>query len=204
MRSPKDNIDYSLYGSIHGVNINSPNQLNYELIGSIPGINSNNVKSKSVDKNSNYYLKGIIPSFKRKKNNNINIIQSGMESKIKDDNNNIFNDKTNNIKKIEQNISTINNANASKNDNDNENAFSNNFGSGIFSEGEIGSKIVSQRGASRKKNKGLPLVGNKKRKFILSKIKNVGDLDVDGVNYNCVKSTNVGVNGVKIGDRIIE
>ena len=204
LRSSKNNIDYSIYGSIHGININSPKQSNYELIGSIPGTNSNNAKSKSVDKYS-YYLKGIIPSYRQKNkgNGNNNMIQSNIGNGIKENNINV-----NNLEKIEEN-NIINNVVDSKNgnnekDNANEKGFSNNFGSGVFSDGETGSKVFSPRGTSKKKNRGLPLVGNKKRKFELSRIKNVGELDVDSINYNCLKSTNVGVNGVKIGDRIIE
>ena len=194
-RSSKNNIDYSIYGSIQGININSPKQFNYELMGSIPEKDSNNAKSKSVDKYS-YYLKGIIPPFRKKINDNRNMIQSNIENGIKENNINV-----NNIEKIEEN-NIINNVIDSKNGN--EKGFSHNFSSGIFSEGEAGSKVFSQRGTSKKKNRGLPLVGNKKRKFELSRIKNVGDLDVNGINYNGLKSINVGVNGVKIGDRIIE
>ena len=130
------------------------------------------------------------------------MIQSNIENGIKENNINV-----NNIEKIEENNiinNVIDSKNGNDNDNNNEKGFSHNFSSGIFSEGEVGSKVFSQRGTSKKKNRGLPLVGNKKRKFELSRIKNVGELDVDSVNYNCLKSTNVGVNGVKIGDRIIE
>ena len=208
-KKPENITDFSLYGSIHGINIDSQTKSNYELIGDIPGNNSN--KSKSVKKSSNYYLEGIIPSFKNKNpqleiNNNIKMTKPDIT---------INNDEARSFKKNDISINNINMSNAinqeeNKNMNninnskDNDNKLSYNYGSGIFSEGETGSKAFSQRGTSKNKKKGLPLVGNKKRKFEMSKIKNVGNLDVDSINLKNLRTANVGVNGVKIGDRIIE
>ena len=209
-KKPENITDFSLYGSIHGINIDSQTKSNYELIGDIPGNNSN--KSKSVTK-SNFYLKGIIPSFKNKIpqleiNNNIKMTKPDItinndevrSLKKNDLSNNNMNMNISNLIKQEEN-KNMNNINNSK---DNDNKLSYNYGSGIFSEGETGSKAFSQRGTSKKKKKGLPLVGNKERKFEMSKIKIVGNLDVDSINLNNLRTANVGVNGVKIGDRIIE
>ena len=62
----------------------------------------------------------------------------------------------------------------------------------------------SERGNSRKKGKGLPTVGLKSSNFKASKIDIAGKLDVDNIDVNNLKSANVGVNGVKLGERIIE
>ena len=63
----------------------------------------------------------------------------------------------------------------------------------------------SERGNSRKKKgKGLPMVGVKSNNFKSSRIGIAGKLDVDNIDVNNLKSANVGVNGVKLGERIIE
>ena len=79
----------------------------------------------------------------------------------------------------------------------NENNFSN---SGDNEENS--SKVIS--GSIRKKGKGLPMVGIKNSNFQSSKIDVAGKLDVDNIDVNNMKSANVGVNGVKLGERIIE
>ena len=79
----------------------------------------------------------------------------------------------------------------------NENNFSN---SGDNEENS--SKVIS--GNIRKKGKGLPMVGIKSSNFQSSKIDVAGKLDVDNIDVNNMKSANVGVNGVKLGERIIE
>ena len=69
----------------------------------------------------------------------------------------------------------------------------------------IGSVVSgSQRTNSIKKNKELPLVGKKTNDFKSSKIEKAGKLYTNDIDVNNMKSANVGVNGVKIGDRIIE
>ena len=81
----------------------------------------------------------------------------------------------------------INNENNNSNSGDNE---------------ENSSKVFS--GNIRKKGKGLPMVGIKTSNFQSSKIDVAGKLDVDNIDVNNMKSANVGVNGVKLGERIIE
>ena len=54
------------------------------------------------------------------------------------------------------------------------------------------------------RKKGLPLVGNKNINFQLSKVDVGGKLDVDNVDISKMKSANVGINGEKMGDRIID
>ena len=69
----------------------------------------------------------------------------------------------------------------------------------------IGSVVSgSHRTNSIKKNKDLPLVGKKTNNFKSSKIEKAGKLYTNDIDVNNMKSANIGVNGVKIGDRIIE
>ena len=68
-----------------------------------------------------------------------------------------------------------------------------------------GRNVGCNRANSRKKNKDLPLVSMKNNEFKKSsKIGVVGQLNTENIDINNIKSTNVGVNGIKIGDRIIE
>ena len=62
----------------------------------------------------------------------------------------------------------------------------------------------SNRGNSKKKNNELPLVGTKSNTFKSSKIGVAGELYTENIDINNLKSANVGINGIKIGDRIIE
>jgi hypothetical protein len=65
-------------------------------------------------------------------------------------------------------------------------------------------RMLSSR---RKKGKGLPSVGVKNTDFKSSKIDVAGRLDVGGVDVvdiNNMKAANVGINGVKLSERIIE
>ena len=56
----------------------------------------------------------------------------------------------------------------------------------------------------KKKGKGLPIVGAKNSNFEPSKIDAAGRLDVENINVENLKSANVGVNGQKIGERVVE
>ena len=158
----------------------------------------NDVDEKSKNSKKNISNKGSQQSF------NLNISQIKIEQEINKNNNNINNNQiNNNIEQPKNEIkSEINNIdiNIPKIDvNQNNNIKSIN----VSNDGN-NSKILSQRGTSRKKNKGLPLVGSKNNKFEMSKLGYAGQFDINSVNLNILKSTNVGVNGVKIGDRIIE
>ena len=62
----------------------------------------------------------------------------------------------------------------------------------------------SHRGNSKKKNSDLPLVGIKNNSFKTSKDGTAGNLNTENIDINNLKAANVGVNGIKIGDRIIE
>ena len=67
-----------------------------------------------------------------------------------------------------------------------------------------GARSGSNRGNSKKRNKELPSVGVKYNSFKTSKVGAVGNLNTENIDINNLKSANVGVNGVKIGDRIIQ
>ena len=62
----------------------------------------------------------------------------------------------------------------------------------------------SEKGNIIKKGKGLPKVGIKMSNFQSSKIDVAGKLNTDNIDVNNMKSANVGINGVKLGERIIE
>ena len=94
-----------------------------------------------------------------------------------DDNNNIINININN----EYNSDTLKNS--------------------VSDEENSSKRMLSSR---RKKGKGLPSVGVKNTDFKSSKIDVAGRLDVDNVDVNNMKAANVGVNGVKLSERIIE
>ena len=67
-----------------------------------------------------------------------------------------------------------------------------------------GPRSGTNRGNSKRKNKDLPSVGLKYNSFKASKVGAVGNLNTENIDINNLKSANVGVNGVKIGDRIIQ
>ena len=71
----------------------------------------------------------------------------------------------------------------------------------IYDEEDNSKRISTSR---RKKGKCLPSVGVKSSNFKSSKIDIAGRFDVENVDVNNMKSANVGVNGVKLNDRIIE
>ena len=76
----------------------------------------------------------------------------------------------------------------------------NNYGDmNIYSDGRNGTNEENS-----KKSNNLPLVGSKNNDFKSSKIDYAGDLNTENIDVNNLKSANVGVNGVKMGDRIIE
>ena len=62
----------------------------------------------------------------------------------------------------------------------------------------------SNIGGMKRKGKGLPTVGIKTSNFEPSKVDVAGKFESDYVNVNNLKSANVGINGQKVGERIIE
>ena len=74
----------------------------------------------------------------------------------------------------------------------------------IFLDNGYASKVFSQNTNLKKKTKELPLVGQKKNDFEISKSEKVGKFDIKNIDINNLKSTYVGINGIKFGDRINE
>ena len=65
-------------------------------------------------------------------------------------------------------------------------------------EGKINKTYINKRGNA------LPKVGNKETGFKASKVEKGGKFDTDNVNTELLKNVNVGVGGVKMGERIEE
>ena len=81
-----------------------------------------------------------------------------------------------------------------------------NLGQEFISSSNKETKIVLNSGifGIYKKGKGLPIVGSKNSNFEPSKIDAAGKLEIENLNVDNLKSANVGVNGQKMGERIIE
>ena len=86
----------------------------------------------------------------------------------------------------------------------NENIDSNNLGMNFNIEQNAETKALlnSSVGGSKRKGKGLPMVGSKISNFEPSKVDVAGKFDINNVDTDNLKSANVGVNGQKIGERI--
>lgn len=142
-----------------------------------------NIKVPKIDIKNDFEIKPELP--------NIEIEQPKIESNIKINKKELTNlrfrpimEENNNKIDIKLDLNNeINNSNSGDNE-------------------ENSSKVFS--GNIRKKGKGLPMVGIKSSNFQSSKIDVAGKLDVDNIDVNNMKSANVGVNGVKLGERIIE
>jgi hypothetical protein len=81
----------------------------------------------------------------------------------------------------------------------------NNLGVNYFhEENNTDNNAILSSGSFKKKGKGLPMVGPKNNSnFVSYKIDKAGDFDKDKVNIEKLHSANVGVNGQKIGGRVI-
>ena len=135
------------------------------------------------------------------KNNNNSIVNFSDKLNLKEE-------EKNNIEKkseIKPNLSNNNiNNEIEKPKIMNEMNYNNNITNNMTPNYENNTKYNSKSGNSKRKNKGLPLVGIKNNKFEKSKTEAVGDLNITNINFNNLRSTNVGISGNKIGDRIIE
>ena len=192
---PENNINFSNSQNIMQKSNNeyypsANSEINYSY-----NINNNNRKKKKKKSNYDYTIKNNnnqekyiingddinveIPKIDAKLNNNITEITKN-ESQYK--NNNKIEDKDNHkltdlrFKSIKEESGEINNI--------------------VFGEENVNSG--SNRGFTKKKNKDLPLVGEKNNNFKSSKIGVVGNLYTENIDINNLKSDNVGVNGIKI------
>jgi hypothetical protein len=125
---------------------------------------------------------------------NINIEKPDIEGKIKINKKEPTNLRVKPNKEINDNNYNINININNENNNDT-------LKNSIYDEEDNSKRISTSR---RKKGKGLPSVGVKNSNFKSSKIDIAGRFDVENLDVNNMKSANVGVNGVKLNDRIIE
>ena len=191
LQHEENNIKFDKNVNLDGINIKMNNKL--EDIDNIniktekeKDENIINIKMPKIEINNDTSLNNKLPNIEieqPKLESNINLKNRGpttlrFEPILEEDN------------KININISNKNNISKS----------------GSLSIEESNSRVISgsERGNFKRKNKGLPTVGNKSNNFTTSKIDVAGKLDVNNIDVNNMKSANVGINGVKIGERIIE
>ena len=167
-----------------------PAQINYNYnnINNIPNLNlQNNLENKNIYQqnsiNEQYDINDNnidinIPRIEINNSNNLEMERNDIIQKQYD-----YNDK---LKDMEE----------ENNENDNVN-----IGEGI---NYYDIRPIIRRDNSKKKNKDLPLVGIKNNKFKSSKIESVGRLNTENIDINNLKPANIGINGIKIGDRIIQ
>ena len=161
----------------------------------------------NVDKNEDTEDKKSEKNNLDKINNIISKVNSSQENfnlkfnqyKLEEENNNNYFNLINN-----ENKACLRNPEICQSKIENDIICNNNLRSMIMSENKNSFNIFSTRGGSKKKNKRLPLVGSKNNNFELSKKEKVGNFDINRIRLNNPRSTNVGINGVKIGSRIIE
>ena len=165
-------------------------QINYNYnINNIPNLNlQNDLENKNIFQSNN------INSQYEINDNNINIDIPRIE--IKNNNINLDMERNDIIQNQNINNDELKEMEDENHENDNVN---------------IGEEInyydihpVIKRGNSKKKSKDLPLVGIKNKKFKSSKIESVGRLYTENIDINNLKPANIGINGIKIGDRIIQ
>ena len=178
------------------IKTNIPNKSINANLGQI-NINNKRDKEKKNSDNENIIISGIIPGIQVSKHpfvnspnnkNNKNILESKNINNIQNGNSNSIN---NNIYKTSE-ISNINN----------------NFQKGNSIHllnsmtSEINNSINKQN--TKAKNKNLPLVGEKTNIFISSKVEPINCINTNNIDINNLKSSNAGINGIKLGERIEE
>ena len=162
--------------------IKQKNSINNALIESKKKLNSSN-EINNDDKNSK--------NSNKMENINIKVINEQKNTGIVD------------IKVKSDSESNKPNINIVNSKNENDNFLNGNYGSMVIPN-EINTFVNSSKRSTSQKKKGLPLVGSKNNYFELSKKEEGGHFDINALHLKNLKNSNVGVNGVKIGDRIIE
>ena len=180
---------------------NSPKTSNKNINSSKRGSKSSNIDNR-IDKKSD---KNNLD--KSNKNDNKQSILTFGEIKVIPKNNNEMNSINNNNDIIfEKSKDEINQQKSNKEiykpKIGSENKINNNLGSKVFTENGCSLKVFSPKGNSKKRSIALPLVGQKKNDFEMSKFGKVGKLDIMNIDINNLRSTHVGVNGVKFANKI--
>ena len=227
----KNNID--LEGKNIDINLNNNNKvnlgdINLKMNNNIEGDlgNLGNVDIK-MNNEENKHINIQIPNLEIKNDTeinpnlpNINIEKPNLKGKVnltkktptnlrfkeindeeEDKKKTVLKNKKNDIKK-DSNFGVKINVNMNDDSDSNNDSESNTQKKNFSIENNSKSKI-SSKGKSRK-GRGLPTVGVKTSNFQTSKIDVAGRLNVDDVNVDNLKTANVGINGVKLGERIIE
>ena len=155
--------------------------------------------SKSNNKNENIIISGIIPGNQISKhpfmknqnnssikinNNQKSILNPTNKSNIQNGNSYNINYNVSNISELNTNIKTGNNFLLNNVNYNNNNS-------------------INMK-KSQIKDSNLPLVGEKKINFISDKVEPVKFVEVDNININNLKSSNVGINGIKLGEKTEE
>ena len=165
----------------------------------------NEENNKNNNNNNNIDDINLKPNY----NNNEQITISGVTpGNLANNNNYIFKSNPVNNSLINNNkpkinlSSSYNNANIIQNGNNgNENNINNN---NIYFSSQIpytNNNIINKQN-TKTKIKNLPLVGVKNDTFVSSKVEPINSLDVENFDVKKLKSTNVGINGIKLGERI--
>ena len=188
-----ENITYSFNnGNIQGskIDISSFDNMNFKEIQFEQknlGVTKINLNNNEDNNNIGINLKtGVNPG--NTVNNNPFIINANQV------NNSLFNN--NDIQKINLNTNYNNANNIQNGNNGNENNLNNN---NIYLSSQ--NNIISRQ-STKTKVKALPLVGIKNDTFVSSKVEPINSLDVENFDVKNLKSTNVGINGIKLGERI--
>ena len=166
---------------------------------------NNNEENNKNNNNNNIDDINLKPNY----NNNEQITKSGVTpGNLANNNNYIFKSNPVNNSLINNNkpkinlSSSYNNANIIQNGNNgNENNINNN---NIYFSSQIpytNNNIIYKQN-TKTKIKNLPLVGVKNDTFVSSKVEPINSLDVENFDVKKLKSTNVGINGIKLGERI--
>ena len=186
-------ITYSFNnGNIQGskIDISSFDNMNFKEIQFEQknlGVTKINLNNNEDNNNIGINLKtGVTPG--NTANNNPFIINANQV------NNSLFNN--NDIQKINLNTNYNNANNIQNGNNGNENNLNNN---NIYLSSQ--NNIISRQ-STKTKVKALPLVGIKNDTFVSSKVEPINSLDVENFDVKNLKSTNVGINGIKLGERI--
>ena len=208
------NINNDMKISAKGPSINQNVDINL--------LNSNNNKLK-YHGNINDINLGIDNNVKGSRglilNNNINDINIG-DQKMSNNNSNKF--RENKIEIDGGGLNLINKPINLKNNNNEDNKVGvkinigdlnqdnldlNNLGKEFISDDNNGNNILfssSNIGTSiKRRGKPLPTVGDKTYNFHASKFGVAGNLNIDNINTDNLKAANVGINGQKIGEKII-
>ena len=211
-------------GNPNNININMNNNEENEKILK----NFNEINMEIPEQHNNIYISSGIPS----NNNNININNKiGQKEYILKNINNNNSDFKNNINEIKnEKLPELKNIIQTSNENSENKFIINNKINSYYNQNNniklenniikesinsnyvlnndnniiIKKENVIYNKNTKTKNKNLPLVGSKNYIFQSSKVEPIGNLNIENIDINNIKSSKIGINGSKIGGKIIE